>query len=615
MSLSNPLPRATRASPIYACDGVNATFGVPFWFLDALDLVIVVTAGAVVTTYQEGAGYTATGAAQSAGGAVTLGAPPALGATLQIFGRRTPSRLTSVFQGGVVNGVALDLELDTLEATLQELRRDIDASSPPPASGAGSFTGLATLLLPSGVLATDTAAIEAASINLAAANGGEIVLAAGLWRVSQITPRSRVRIRGVGVEATTVQLTGTVCVNQPAGSHIYAFGLSDVTIKADGGSSAATAIKITSMQFSRFDNLVFRGFAAGRLLDIAAATPSALDPNAISASANIIFNRFHNWRCYDACANPMRIAGKYGTTPTPSPANSSPYPAIVVTKNTYDDLQFFTVTGTGLDIVRCCDSEVMFLDMRLAQAGAVALNIGSDPDYTGNTYVNAHHIYLTFAAAAGLATMTLLKSNCFSFGTRLTLEHDQNPAQAGFTLYDIAGWQSYEINGKCLNTFHNAQDMTVISDGLFYLAKGHGSALTPPYAFLDDFDSGLYLSAVGVPAIAANGFPVITFNGQANAVNFIAALNAATGGGPGFYAQGADANVSMIIQGKGTAGGLLRTGAGVAKIAWDGNGVGFNGTTPIAKPAVTGSRGGNAALASLLTALASYGLLTDSTTA
>lgn len=42
---------------------------------------------------------------------------------------------------------------------------------------------------------------------------------------------------------------------------------------------------------------------------------------------------------------------------------------------------------------------------------------------------------------------------------------------------------------------------------------------------------------------------------------------------------------------------------------------GFNGTAPIAKPTVTGSRGSNAALASLLTAFSSYGLITDSTTA
>ena len=42
--------------------------------------------------------------------------------------------------------------------------------------------------------------------------------------------------------------------------------------------------------------------------------------------------------------------------------------------------------------------------------------------------------------------------------------------------------------------------------------------------------------------------------------------------------------------------------------AWD-------ATPPSAKPSVTGSRGGNAALASLITALASYGLITNNTTA
>lgn len=42
--------------------------------------------------------------------------------------------------------------------------------------------------------------------------------------------------------------------------------------------------------------------------------------------------------------------------------------------------------------------------------------------------------------------------------------------------------------------------------------------------------------------------------------------------------------------------------------------LGFYGTAPIAKAAVTGSKGGNVALASLMTALAALGLVTDSTT-
>ncbi len=43
--------------------------------------------------------------------------------------------------------------------------------------------------------------------------------------------------------------------------------------------------------------------------------------------------------------------------------------------------------------------------------------------------------------------------------------------------------------------------------------------------------------------------------------------------------------------------------------------LGFYGATPTAKPSVTGSRGGNAALASLITALALLGLVTDNSTA
>lgn len=47
----------------------------------------------------------------------------------------------------------------------------------------------------------------------------------------------------------------------------------------------------------------------------------------------------------------------------------------------------------------------------------------------------------------------------------------------------------------------------------------------------------------------------------------------------------------------------------------DGSTVGFYGTAPGTKQAASGSRGGNAALASLLTALSTIGLITDSSTA
>lgn len=61
-----------------------------------------------------------------------------------------------------------------------------------------------------------------------------------------------------------------------------------------------------------------------------------------------------------------------------------------------------------------------------------------------------------------------------------------------------------------------------------------------------------------------------------------------------------------------TAGGSL---AVAQDLAHRGDKLGFYNATPAVKPDVAGSRGGNAALASLLTALAGLGLLTDSTTA
>jgi hypothetical protein len=54
---------------------------------------------------------------------------------------------------------------------------------------------------------------------------------------------------------------------------------------------------------------------------------------------------------------------------------------------------------------------------------------------------------------------------------------------------------------------------------------------------------------------------------------------------------------------------------GTDRIVADGTGVGFLGATPVARPTVSGSRGANAALASLLTALSNLGLITNSTSA
>jgi hypothetical protein len=104
----------------------------------------------------------------------------------------------------------------------------------------------------------------------------------------------------------------------------------------------------------------------------------------------------------------------------------------------------------------------------------------------------------------------------------------------------------------------------------------------------------------------------ITFNGFSNGdFNNAGQIYCIVTGAP----TGSYIPTSIIIRtGKGSSPGYADaiTIDSAQKVKLHGN-VGFNNTSPIAKPTVTGSRGSNAALASLLTALANYGLITDST--
>ena len=121
----------------------------------------------------------------------------------------------------------------------------------------------------------------------------------------------------------------------------------------------------------------------------------------------------------------------------------------------------------------------------------------------------------------------------------------------------------------------------------------------------------------------SGGTELIKLNGSGTSGNastgYIAFYDSNTTTRRGFIGDVSSANTDIYLRadtsalhlGDSTSGDVIVLSSGGTKIL--GN-VGFYNTTPIAKQTVTGSRGGNAALASLLTALASHGLITDSTT-
>lgn len=96
-----------------------------------------------------------------------------------------------------------------------------------------------------------------------------------------------------------------------------------------------------------------------------------------------------------------------------------------------------------------------------------------------------------------------------------------------------------------------------------------------------------------------------------------------TGGGAGgtlylIAGTGTDGGYAVLRAGAATTGtpgaAIMQDSSGADRVAASYLGIAFNGGVPANKPSITGSRGGNAALASLLTALASMGLITDNTT-
>lgn len=147
---------------------------------------------------------------------------------------------------------------------------------------------------------------------------------------------------------------------------------------------------------------------------------------------------------------------------------------------------------------------------------------------------------------------------------------------------------------------------------------GAASAPAPALAFVGDPDTG-----IGNPV--ANQFQIMTGNVEValfapTFIEFQQPLlvqdNIATMGiltctppGGGGSASGVDTSGNLYTQ----AGGLNVVGnallGGTLKVT---SNIGFYNTTPVAKPTVTGSRGSNAALTSLLTALANLGLVTNS---
>lgn len=170
-----------------------------------------------------------------------------------------------------------------------------------------------------------------------------------------------------------------------------------------------------------------------------------------------------------------------------------------------------------------------------------------------------------------------------------------------------------------------------------------GSATSPSIRFANDPDTGIFQTTAGTVAVATNGVERFRFGDTftylleqylrvANDAAADDALRTEITGEAGarFRVQsdgklrwGPGTGVTDVELARGTVGVLSVLGSLyvaddltiINDLNHDGARAGFFGTAPALKPTVSGSRGGNAALDSLLNALSALGLITDNSTA
>ena len=198
---------------------------------------------------------------------------------------------------------------------------------------------------------------------------------------------------------------------------------------------------------------------------------------------------------------------------------------------------------------------------------------------TGTTTVTA-------IAAQGAAVgrqVTLIPNGVVTFqaGNNIANTLTTAPNVPVVATCDGTNWYFSGVSSSAIFTTLSVSGAAALSGGINFGSQlapgGTNSADLSKHLALYSTSWGLNVASPGQMQVVASGNLMMSFTGAA-IVNLIAAT---------------------------VANGTFRV---------NGN-VGFNNTAPVAKPTVTGAKGGNAALASLLTALASYGLVTDSTTA
>lgn len=131
MTVSSTTNKAT-----YSGNGTTTVFTVPFYFLEAADLQVILRSGATETVQTLTTQYTVTGAGVPSGGSVTMLTAPPSGTTLTILRNVEATQETDLLPNDRLPAESLETALDKATMLIQQLDEVADRALQYPASDA-----------------------------------------------------------------------------------------------------------------------------------------------------------------------------------------------------------------------------------------------------------------------------------------------------------------------------------------------------------------------------------------------------------------------------------------------------------------------------------------------
>lgn len=276
------------------------------------------------------------------------------------------------------------------------------------------------------------------------------------------------------------------------------------------------------------------------------------------------------------------------------------------------EITFYRVDGMWMDrIFTFAVSSTLFFDESV-YGSAQVIEIGSlYSDFCGRAIVvdatNPVHVQVANMFHLGQAWPPALPANVIAGAAALDISSGSNHLVQIGNVYDtLAASHAIRINGTFNTVWIGSGIFSQYSRG----GAGQGAATVAATNTLRFGSVPLLNPYAGGATTLFNGTPGGTAFEQTRQIITTAAVNYPVTGG-----SAAGQLAIYTVEGEAAAGvALLALTTGIVLVGSATNALSFYGGASAVKGAITGAKGGNVALANLITYLANRGLLTDSTT-